>query len=145
MNCLKCVTDTSDMACDLANSLLSLSINSPRNIPHLTDIDADLNMPLENNFCFYSTHDFHSNYDINKCLLSGQSFSLINCNIRSLSANYDKFFQTCYQSYIFLSYWLVLLKSNRKLIRLLYLALIYVDISNSPSQAFPMLGELLST
>ena len=145
MNCLKCVTDTSDMACDLANSLLSLSINSPRNIPHLTDIDADLNMPLENNFCFYSTHDFHSNYDINKCLLSGQSFSLINFNIRSLSANYDKFFQTCYQSYIFLSYWLVLLKSNRKLIRLLYLALIYVDISNSPSQAFPMLGELLST
>ena len=91
MNCLKCVTDTSDMAFDLANSLLSLSINSPRNIPHLTDIDADLNMPLENNFCFYSTHDFHSNYDINKCLLSGQSFSSINCNIRSLSANYDKF------------------------------------------------------
>ena len=29
MNCLKCVTDTSDMACDLANSLPSLSINSP--------------------------------------------------------------------------------------------------------------------
>ena len=29
MNCLKCVTDTSDMACDLANSLASLSINSP--------------------------------------------------------------------------------------------------------------------
>ena len=24
MNCLKCVTDTSDMACDLANSLPSL-------------------------------------------------------------------------------------------------------------------------
>ena len=90
MNCLKCVTDTSDMACDLANSLPSLSINSPSNIPHLTDLDADLNMPLENNFCFYSTHDFHSNYDINECLLSGQSFSLINCNIRSLSANYDK-------------------------------------------------------
>ena len=27
---------------------------------------------------------------INECLLSGQSFSLINCNIRSLSANFDK-------------------------------------------------------
>ena len=90
MNCLKCVTDTCDMACDLANSLPSLSINSPSNIPHLTDLDADLNMPLENNFCFYSTHDFHSNYDINECLLSGQSFSLIYCNIRSLSSNYDK-------------------------------------------------------
>ena len=95
MNCLKCVTgtyvaDTSDMACDLANSLPSLSITSPSNIPHLTDLDADLNMPLDNNFCFLSTHDFHSNYDINECLLSGQSFSLINCNIRSLSANFDK-------------------------------------------------------
>lgn len=90
MNCLKCVTgiyvaDTSDRACDLANSLPSLSITSPSNIPHLTDLDADLNMPLDNNFCFYSTHDFHSNYDINECLLSGQSFSLINCNIINAS------------------------------------------------------------
>ena len=75
----------------MANSLPSLSINSPSNIPHLTDLDADLNMPLENNFRFYSTHGLHSNYDINECPLSGQSFSLINCNIRSLSANYDKF------------------------------------------------------
>lgn len=54
MNCLKCVTgiyvaDTSDRACDLANSLPSLSITSPNNIPHLTDLDADLNMPLDNN------------------------------------------------------------------------------------------------
>ena len=95
MNCLKSVTgtfvaDTSYMACGLANSLPSLSITSPSNIPHLTDLVAALNMPLDNNFCFYSTHDFHSNYDINKCLLSGQSFSLINCNIRSLSANFHK-------------------------------------------------------
>ena len=57
MNCLKCVTgsyvaDTSDMACGLANSLPSSSITSPSNNPHLTDLDADLNMPLDNNFCF---------------------------------------------------------------------------------------------
>ena len=95
MNCLKSVTgtfvaDTSYMACGLANSLPSLSITSPSNIPHPTDLDADLNVPLDNNFCFYSTHDFHSNYDIIECLLSGQSFSLINCNIRGLSANFDK-------------------------------------------------------
>ena len=44
-----------------------ISITSPSNIPHLTDLDADLNMPLDNNFCFYSTHDFHSNYDIKDC------------------------------------------------------------------------------
>ena len=48
MNCLKCasgtcVTDTSEKACDLANSLPSLSIASSSNIPHLNDFDADLN------------------------------------------------------------------------------------------------------
>ena len=132
------------MACDLANSLPSLSINSPSNIPHLTDLDADLNMPLENNFCFYSTHDFHSNYDINECLLSGQSFSLINCNIRSLSANYDKLSNMLSELYFPFSL-IGLTEIKRKLIRLLCLTLIYVDISISPSQAFPMLGELLST
>ena len=46
-------------------------------------------MPLDNNFGFYSTHDFHSNYGISECLLSDQSFSLINCSIKSLSANFD--------------------------------------------------------
>ena len=55
MNCLKsatgtCVTDTSEKAWDLANSLPSLSITSPSNILHLTELDADLNMPLDNNF-----------------------------------------------------------------------------------------------
>lgn len=44
-------------------------------------------MPLDSNFGFYSTHDFHSNtfYDISECLLSSdKSFSLINnCNIRN--------------------------------------------------------------
>ena len=83
MNCLKCatatsVTDISDKACDLANSLPSLSITSSSNTPHLTDLDADLNKALDSDFGFYSTHDFHSNYDISECLLSDQSFSLIN-------------------------------------------------------------------
>ena len=83
MICLKCatgtcVTDTIERACDLANSLPSLVITSSSNILRLNDLDADLNMPLGGNFGFYSTHDFHSNYDISKCLLSDQSFSLIN-------------------------------------------------------------------
>ena len=63
MNCLKCatgtcVTGTSEKACDLADSLPSLSITSSSNIPHLNDLDADLNMPLDSNFGFYSTHLF---------------------------------------------------------------------------------------
>ena len=49
------------------------------------------------------------------------------------------------RAFSLLSAALVLLKSNRKLINLLYQTLTYVDISSSPSQAFPMLGELLST
>ena len=80
----------SEKVCELSHSLPSLSIVSPSNIPHLTNLDADINMPLDNNFSFYSTHDFHSNYDISECLSNGQSFSLINCNDRSLSAHFDK-------------------------------------------------------
>ena len=33
---------------------------------------------------------FRGDGNFNECLLGGQSFSLINCNIRSLSANFDK-------------------------------------------------------
>ena len=55
---------------------------------YLQAIDADLHMPLEQNFQYYSTHKFHDNNSINDCL-SAKSFSVLNCNIRSLSANFD--------------------------------------------------------
>ena len=67
MNCLKCatgtcVTDTSENACDLANSLPSLSITSSSNIPPLNDLDADLNMPLDSyTLVSIVLIDFHSN------------------------------------------------------------------------------------
>ena len=68
MNCLKCatgtcVTDTSEnLACDLPNSLPSLSITSSSNIPHLNDLDADLNMPLDSyTLVSIVLIDFHSN------------------------------------------------------------------------------------
>lgn len=48
-------------------------------------------MPTDQNFNYYSVHDFHSNYDINECSSNNTSFSALNCNIRSLAANYDKF------------------------------------------------------
>ena len=47
---------SSEKAFDLANSLPSLSMTSSSNIPRLNDLDADLNMPLDSNFGFYSTH-----------------------------------------------------------------------------------------
>ena len=57
-------------------------------MPYLQDIDADLHMPLEQNFQYYSTNKFHDNNSINDCL-SAKSFSVLNCNIRSFSANFD--------------------------------------------------------
>ena len=72
----------------------SLNIMSPvSNIPHLTDLDVDLNMPSDHNFNYYSPHDFHSNHDIIECSSNPQSFSALNCNIRSLAANYDNLLQ----------------------------------------------------
>ena len=45
-------------------------------------------MPLDQNFNYYSVHDFHSSFDI-KCSAKDKSFSALNCNIRSLAANHD--------------------------------------------------------
>ena len=45
-------------------------------------------MPLGQNFKYYTTHDFHDNYYIKESP-SEKSLSILNCNIRSLSANFD--------------------------------------------------------
>ena len=47
-------------------NLRFLNVTSPVSaIPHLTNIDVDRNMPSDQNFNYYTTHDFHSNYDMN--------------------------------------------------------------------------------
>lgn len=86
-------SQASAKATELSQTLPRLSISSPvgSNIPHLTDLDADLNMPADDNFTYYSTHDFHNNNDLAECFSNGQTFSVMNCNIRSLQANYDSF------------------------------------------------------
>ena len=45
-------------------------------------------MPSDLNFNYFTTHDFHANEDIVKCL-TNNSLSFLNCNIRSLQANFD--------------------------------------------------------
>ena len=45
-------------------------------------------MPSDINFDYFTTLDFHSNQDIINCL-SSTSLSFLNCNIRSLQANFD--------------------------------------------------------
>ena len=69
-----------------------LNISSPiTNIPHLTNLDIDMNMPLDENFDYHSITDFNSDHDIIECSSNPKSFSALNCNIRSLAANNDNF------------------------------------------------------
>ena len=58
-------------------------------ISHLTNIDVDRNMPSDQNFNYYTTHDFHCNYDINDLSTHSKSFAALNCNIRSLQSNHE--------------------------------------------------------
>lgn len=75
--------------CDF-DSLPRLDImSSTTDIPHLTISDVDLNMPSDINFNYYNTSEFHTNEELSKCLSSNSSFSILHCNIRSLSKNYD--------------------------------------------------------
>ena len=61
----------------------------PTNIPHLTKSDVDLHMPHDINFNYYTTHEFHNDQEINHCFSGRDSFSVLNCNIRSLAKNFD--------------------------------------------------------
>ena len=62
----------------LLNSLPHLDIlTSNSNIPGLSDIDMDQQIPFNTNFKYYSPHDFHSDADINIYLLQIISLSFI--------------------------------------------------------------------
>lgn len=67
------------------NILASIS-----NVPHLSNLHPDLQIPSQTNFKYYSTHDFQSNYGIRNCSINTSLFAL-NCHIRSLQANFDNF------------------------------------------------------
>jgi len=71
------------------STLPSLAINYADNVSHLTNLDVDLNMPVDINFSYYTFHDFHSNPGIFYCLSSNNAFSILNSNIRSLSSNFE--------------------------------------------------------
>lgn len=94
-NCPKCPGDIisssdKDRLCEYA-ALPSLNVSYADNVCHLTNLDADLNMPVDSNFSYYTFHEFHSNFDIFECLSSNQAFSLLHSNIRSLSGNFEHF------------------------------------------------------
>lgn len=102
--CLNCISNNASQASAKAVELFQtyprLSISSPlwSNISHLTDLDTDLNMLADDNFSYYSTHDFYIN-NIAECFSNGQTFSIMNCNIRTLQANYDSLVHFLYKLY----------------------------------------------
>lgn len=63
-------------------------MTSTTNIPHLSDIDVDLQLPCEINFDYYTPHHFHASDGI-KNSFDKKSFSALHLNIRSLSSNFD--------------------------------------------------------
>lgn len=68
-------------------------ISELNNIPRLTASDPDSNMPSKVNFDYYSVSDFINSTDIQNSNLPKSSFSVLNCNIRSLNANFDHLIQ----------------------------------------------------
>ena len=94
-NCPKCPdgiisSSDKDRLCEYT-ALPSLNVSYVDNVCHLTNLDADLNMPVDSNFSYSTFHDFHSNFDISECLSSKQAFSLLHSNIGSLSGNFEDF------------------------------------------------------
>ena len=99
--CLRCPTGYIEVNNDKLSdfSLLpKLVPNGTTNVPYLNDIDADLHMPLEQNFQYYTSHEFHDNHHIKDCF-STKSFSVLNCSIRSLSANFNTLAQMLSELY----------------------------------------------
>lgn len=90
--CPNCCNDDMQERLSELRKLPFLNISSPAsNVSHLTDSDIDFHMPNDNNFDYYTTHNFHSNKEINECSSNPKSFAALHCNIRSISANFDNF------------------------------------------------------
>ena len=67
------------------------TISNIGNIPHLSNFDPECNTPSKVNFNYFDLHKFHSSPEINTC--SNKALSLLDCNIRSIQANFDNLVQ----------------------------------------------------
>lgn len=56
---------------------------------HIFLINIDLNLPFEHNFNYYCADGRCNDYDIKQYSLDPKTCSALNCNIRSLTANFD--------------------------------------------------------
>ena len=57
----------------------------------LSNSDPESNTPSKVNFNYFDIHKFHSSPEISSC--SNKAYSLLNCNIRSIQANFDNLVQ----------------------------------------------------
>ena len=58
-------------------------------IPQLSYSDIDRNIPFETNFSYYTPDQFHNNLELRDSIINPKSFTVLHCNIRSLSKNHD--------------------------------------------------------
>lgn len=63
-------------------------ISSLSNVPLLSSSDPEENLPSQINSKYYTLHEFHKSKEIHS-YFSNNSLSVLHCNIRSISANFD--------------------------------------------------------
>ena len=63
-------------------------LSNSDHISHSKDVDIDLQLPIHNNFDYYSINEFHTSLEIQN-LKDHNYFSFMHINLRSLSANFD--------------------------------------------------------
>ena len=98
---VKLLSLNSNTDCLCSKKLLNLRLESLpsfdistviNNDPKLSSVDIDLQLPSVSNFKYYTTHELHSNEDI-QTSSGDKTFSALHFNVRSISANSDAFYQ----------------------------------------------------
>ena len=84
---LSCLCSKNSVNAILEDLPVLQTISNIGNIPHLSNSDPESNTPSKVNFNYIDIHKFHCSPEINSC--SNKAFSLLNCNIRSIQANFD--------------------------------------------------------
>ena len=88
---LSCLCSKNTVNAILEDLPMLQTISNIGNIPHLSNFDPACNTPSKVNFNYFDLHKFHSSPEINTC--SNKALSLLNCNIRSIQANFDNLVQ----------------------------------------------------
>ena len=88
---LSCLSSKNSVNVILEGLLVLQTISNTVNIPHLFNFDLESNTPSKVNFNYFDIHKFNSSPEINSS--SNKAFSLLNCDIRSIQANFDNLVQ----------------------------------------------------